>query len=450
MARLSRPTARAPPIIRQKRTRGGAARQARGGPPLLLVDGRHEALAALAAPVREHLATTCGGHTGAEAVRARAADIVGLVGALHGAPRFRRRKRAPDGPPVKWWRPGICWYRPGGAVFYSQARMIRFEWQPPSLFGKWTRSAIAAGLGLGLVLLPQRADAQQQTFHLDRLEVPGAPDDGVVLFRPVTRPQSIFYAQLGLGLSINPLRTRDITNYEPALRGSATNVITDQFSTYMSAGFELFDRLTVGATFPVAWRSPERDKAFGVQLSVRTPTGNGSSTNFGGDGSASALPMVTGEWTPRHLLPTFVGNLGIDFRPDNSVNNPTGIGAGPVQGLGIGDELRWAIGAVIPFRGGALRLTGTIFGQIGLTSDNITGPTFFTMQNTPIEWNVEGRMKLPIEGGRWFASASGGTLLLPGYGAPDLRIVALVGTYLPIEDTDARSPPARDRVRESI
>jgi len=121
-----------------------------------------------------------------------------------------------------------------------------------------------------------------------------------------------------------------------------------------------------------------------------------------------------------------------------------------LQGIGIGDELRWAVGAAIPMFDGGFRLTGTIFGQIGLTSDDITGPTFFTMQNTPIEWNVEGRVKLPIEGGRWFASGSGGTLILPGYGAPDLRIVALVGTYLPIEDTGAHSPPPRDRVRESI
>ena len=31
-----------------------------------------------------------------------------------------------------------------------------------------------------------QASAQQSTFKLDRLEVPGAPDDGVAVFRPVT------------------------------------------------------------------------------------------------------------------------------------------------------------------------------------------------------------------------------------------------------------------------
>ena len=369
--------------------------------------------------------------------------------------------------------------------------------QLPRRWTRWTRlrrtvsaSAAAAAAFAATLLAPALANAQQQTFHLDRLEVPGAPDDGVVLFRPVTKEESIFYAQLGLGLSINPLRTGNITNDPSALHASASNVITTQFTSYMSAGLELLNRLTFGVTLPVTWiqsgnqpvypgtafgnvtntvfstggpavgdarldgryvvwRSLEGDKAVGVQLSVRLPTGNGSSSNFGGDGSVSALPMVTAEWTPRNL-PTFVANLGVDFRHDNSINNPAGTNTGPTQGLGIGDELRWAIGAFIPIESGKYRLAATIFGQTGLTSDDITGPTFFTAQNTPIEWNFEGRMKLPIQGDRWFASASAGTLILPGYGAPDLRIVGLVGTYLPIEDTNPHSPAARDRVRESI
>jgi OOP family OmpA-OmpF porin len=340
-------------------------------------------------------------------------------------------------------------------------------------------------------LWPQAADAQQQTFHLDRLEVPGAPDDGLVLFRPVTRPETMVYAQLALGLSLNPLRTRDITNYPPALAASPTNVITSQLSTYMSAGFELLDRLTLGTTFPIAWvetgnqptvpgsefgsiattnfttggpavgdarldgryvayRSADGTQALGVQLSVFLPTGSGSASNFGGDGSFSAMPMVTGEWTPRHL-PTFIANLGVDFRHDNSINNPAGNNAGVAQGLGIGDELRWAIGAIIPIAHERFRLTGTIFGQTGLENNHITGNTFLTMQNTPIEWNVEARMKLPVEGSdRWYGGVGGGTLLVPGYGAPDFRIVALVGTYWPIEDTTAHSPDAHAKIRASI
>ena len=64
------------------------------------------------------------------------------------------------------------------------------------------------------VALPARA--QQQTFHLDRLEVPGAPDDGVGDFCPVTEERPTFYAQLALGFSLDPLRTSDITKNEAA------------------------------------------------------------------------------------------------------------------------------------------------------------------------------------------------------------------------------------------
>jgi OOP family OmpA-OmpF porin len=360
-----------------------------------------------------------------------------------------------------------------------------------ALVAKWTRAVLAVLAGGGSALWSQSAGAQQPTFHLDRLEVPGAPDDGLILFRPVTRPETIFYAQLGLGLSINPLRTSNITNNQSVLQASSTNVISTQFSTYMSAGFELADRVTLGATFPmaweqsgnqptnpigafnngsantnfqtggpavgdarldgryVAWRSEDGTQAVGVQLSVFLPTGSGSTANFGGDGAFGAMPMVTGEWTPPHL-PTFVANLGVDFRHDNSINDPAGH-AGPAQGLGIGDELRWAIGAIIPIGGGKFRLAATIFGQTGIQSDQITGNTFLTSQNTPIEWNVEGRMKVNLPGSdHWFIGAGGGTLLLPGYGAPDLRLVALAGMYWPIEDTSARSPEAHSRVRESI
>src|SRR5580658_3059636 len=347
-------------------------------------------------------------------------------------------------------------------------------------------SVFALLCGAALLAGPP-AEAQQPTFHLDRLEVPGSPNDGVVLFRPVTKEHAIVYAQLALGLAINPLRTDNITNYPAALQASATNIIKEQFSTYMSAGFELLDCLTIGTTFPiawaesgnlpvfppqvfsganytnftvggpavgdirvdaryVAWRNTDRSQAVGLQLSGFAPTG--TTTNFGGDGAAAALLMASGEWTPPHL-PTFVLNTGVDFRPDNSINDPNG-NSGPRDGLGIGWEWRWAVGALLPLGQGKFRIGATIFGQTGLTSDKVTGPTFFTKQNTPIEWNVEGRMKLPAFslGDHWFAGTSVGTLILPGYGAPDLRITALIGSYWQLEDTNPHSPEARDKVRE--
>src|SRR5258708_19343593 len=116
------------------------------------------------------------------------------------------------------------------------------------------RSVLAAAFAAGAVLLvPRPLWAQQQTFHLDRLEVPGAPDDGAILFRPVTQPGPIVYTQFGLGLAVNPLRTSEITNSRDALRASPHDIITGQFSTYMSAGGQALNHLTIRGTFPVAW-----------------------------------------------------------------------------------------------------------------------------------------------------------------------------------------------------
>ena len=356
------------------------------------------------------------------------------------------------------------------------------------------RAAFAGSLlvcSLAFFFCSTSAHAQQETFHLDRLEVPGAPDDGLVLFRPRVTTPGIVYAQLGVGFTLDSLRTRDITTDTATLQGSSANVITTQLSTYLSAGLELFDHLTVGGTFPVAWvetgnqpnhpnnfgnsnayttfsttgpavgdvrldaryvvlRSDDASRALGLQLGLWLPTG--TSTNFGGDGSAlEVMPMVTGEWTPPHFA-TFVANLGVAFRSEKSINDPTGL-AGPKNGLGIGDELRWAVGALIPISNGRYRIGATVFGQTGLSFGNArtTGPTFLTMQNTPIEWNIEGRMKLGNVGSDCFYLGVGaGSLILPGYGAPDFRGVLLLGAHFPIEGTPAPSPataksPARPK-----
>ncbi len=358
----------------------------------------------------------------------------------------------------------------------------------------WTAAAL---IGLATLGFAHPAQAQQHTFHLDRLEVPGAPDDGLVLFRPVTREKDIVYAQLALGFSLNPLRMSNITTDPNVKSASAANVITTQLTTYASAGFELLHDLTLGITMPVTWVETGNPQSFGGafgvganapagstyystdgpavgdarldarfvflrgerfsvggQLSVWLPTGSGSSTNFGGDGSAAAMPMVTLEYR-LPSLPILVVNTGVDFRPDNSVNNPGGNG-GAAEGLGIGAEWRWAIGGFWPLARDKYRVGVSIFGQTGLTNDHIVGNTIFTAENTPLEWNVEGRMKLPINwgGDHWFAGAAGGTRLLEGYGAPDLRLVALIGSYFSIEDKEPSAPAKRvvasERTKESM
>src|SRR5688500_2466255 len=68
-------------------------------PRLLLVGADGETPAALPAAVGEDLTATLGAHPLAEAVRAQAARVVGLVGALHGSAAVRGGESAMRRPP---------------------------------------------------------------------------------------------------------------------------------------------------------------------------------------------------------------------------------------------------------------------------------------------------------------------------------------------------------------
>jgi len=342
-----------------------------------------------------------------------------------------------------------------------------------SLAVRLTTAAACAGAWLGG---ESSASAQQKTFHLDRLEMPGAPDDGIAVFRPVTPQRNIVYGQLALGYQLRPLRVRNITSDPSVLaRTDRTSVVQDQFTVYGSAGFQFLDRATFGVTFPwspvqtggnpnygsgvgqptagrsttvntdgptaadlrldfrgTLFRSDDRKSAFGAQLSLFAPTG--TTTDFGGDGGTSAMVMLTGEQTVKFI--TLAANLGVHFRPRHSINDPVG-----GSGLGVGNELRWAVAGFIPIKDGKYRIGASIFGQTGIEADKtILGDTFLTKQNTPIEWQLEGRMRFGPSDHWWIGAGGGSRLVTNAYGAPDLRLVALLGTYIPILDSDPKSP----------
>ncbi len=327
------------------------------------------------------------------------------------------------------------------------------------------------------------ASAQQNNLTLDRLIIPGGPQDGIAIFRPVTQQRTVLYGQLALGYSLNPLRTTNVSSDPITERQSDHAVIEHQLTLYGSAGFELLDRLTLGVTFPftaiqsgqnpnfgggdvissgqgattfistggpaagdtrldlrgVILRSADRRTALGAQLSFFAPSGN--SPRMGGDGDPSTLWMVTAEHSIKWL--TLVANTGFHFRPRHRINDPIG-----GSGLGVGNEWRWAIGAFVPIREGKYRIGATIFGQTGIQNDErVTGDTVFTSQNTPIEFQAEGRMRFG-PGEHWWVGAGAGTAILRGYGAPDLRIVALLGTYVPILESEATSPEKKASRRE--
>jgi outer membrane protein OmpA-like peptidoglycan-associated protein len=376
-----------------------------------------------------------------------------------------------------------------GATVYGARDMARFR-----LEGKRTlRSAGFRGcllpalvpfVAVAAGLLPARdALAQSQTFTLDRMMVPGGPDDGIAIFRPVTQDKTLFFAQIGLGYSANPLHTVNVVHDGPTLAASSAAVIQGQITQYTTVGFEFLDRFIVAGTLPVTWgqwgadpvygtnanfgggnvlespntsgpaagdlrldargvilRSRDRRAAFGAQVSMFVPTG--TSAAFGGDGETTAMVGLSAEYS-LHLGAGFdiigVANTSIDFRPFGQFNQPSTSGNPGGQGLGIGDEWRWAVAAFLPLKDNKYRLGLTIFGQTGITNDGSTGNTFFANENTPIEWQAEGRMKFGKFDLFW-AGAGLGSRLDQSYGAPDFRIIALVGMEVPFFEPDVASP----------
>jgi OmpA-OmpF porin, OOP family len=348
---------------------------------------------------------------------------------------------------------------------------------------------VATACALAATMWAGRASAQTQTFALDRLQVWGSPDDGIGILRPVTNDKPIFFAQLGLGYSLNPLRTSDLTSGNIQLApGASSIVIQGQFTEYMTAGFQFLDHFTLAASLPVteeygntpdyamgslssatsdavntggatagdarldlhavALRTKDRRGAIGADLSLFVPTGN----NFlwAGEGQTSLMFMVSAEYkfhVFRDIDLIAVVNTGVHLRADHAINDPV-----DNAGLGIGDEWRWAAAAYVPLASDKYRLGLAFFGQTGIESNTQPeqiGNTVFRGVNTPLEWQAEGRMRF---GGydRFWAGVGVGSRLDEAYGAPDFRMVVLAGFYVPLVDTDASSPEAKIELRKKL
>ena len=317
--------------------------------------------------------------------------------------------------------------------------------------------------------------------------MPGGPDDGMVMFRPVVQPNTIVFGQFGIGFSLNPLRTTNIVNslQKSIVNQSDRGVVKTQLTLYSTAGIQFLNRFTAALTFPfsplqsgnnpnyppsfignninttlvdvagpsvgdlrldlrgVVVRTKNEAGALGAQLSFFAPTGTNS--NFGGDGKLSGWIGVNAEYDFRKASGQSVfvitANTGILLRPPNSINDPL-----TNNGLGVSDEWRWAAGGFFPLANGKYRIGANVMGQTGMYSDDRIGNTAFTLRNTPIEWNVEGRMKFGPDQ-HWWAGLLLGSYINPGYGAPDFRAVAVVGVYAPILMPD--TPSSQKDVRDS-
>jgi OmpA-OmpF porin, OOP family len=337
------------------------------------------------------------------------------------------------------------------------------------------RSALLAPatlLALGLATLsPSSAQAQQRGYTADRLILAPNPDDGFASFRPTINERTRFFGNLTLDYIRRPLKTPIVTSNANTQNQVSGGVISNQANAYMTAGAEVLGRLSLSLTMPItivnttaasgsqarlsgALDNPVDIKAAGpgdlrfdarVML-YRTNSGSfatgisgtqffasGNDISFTGDGEGHQLVQALFEEKAGPFVITQF--LGAHFR-----------GAHDVGLLHVKDEMVFGAGLFIPLRDGRVRVGAEIYGSTGINktakgegSGVTTGDTFFKSRYTPLEWLGEVRVALDEQKQAWF-SGGAGSLILPGYSAPDFRVIAQIGYSFEIKDTHPPSP----------
>ncbi len=341
-------------------------------------------------------------------------------------------------------------------------------------------AALVAAL-VSLALASPRAQAQTPTFALDRLPMAGAPGDGIAVWRPDMSDQTRFYGQLGLGVSVNPLRTDNYVHNEHNAAQIPDNLIPLQLITYVDVGVEILSRVALQVSFPltvyqgvnlippsvvpklqgpllagidsltpqhvaagdvrieargVVFRSAARDFKLGVSAAAFAPSGNKFS--FGGDQGAGGEFGLAAEYDAKFIAVTL--NAAYRLRPTVVVNE-----------LVVSNELDYALGAYVPLKGGMFRVGLELFGGVGVNPSaqpvNSVPPAASAHSNAgnldtaPLEWMLNSKVfftrKRQVYAGLGFGSRLDG-----GY-APDFRAVAVLGGSLGIADSDPKSPGAR-------
>lgn len=339
---------------------------------------------------------------------------------------------------------------------------------------KLVRSLTATFLAAAALVAAPEASAQSRTFYLDRAQISGAPDDGFMVWRPYMHEETRFYGNLAAGFALNPLRVNNVTDV-PAVRRQIDDPIGGQFVLYPSLGMEVARRFGFNVMLPfipyqftgddpvaegvgnggltgthtalmdlrldarvLAWESNDRKTRLGGGAAVWIPTG--TETGFAGDRSATGMLYASGEHQFQSFLLT--GMIGPHFRPDRALE-------GTASTLAVGSELRYAVGGFMPLRDGRIRLGLEFWGSTGIEkvtpSRGGEQSSFFSSNNTTIEWLAQGRFLLDKRE-RVYANVGAGTRLSGGYGAADVRILASIGTYLTLEDFKPPAPPPRVRV----
>ncbi|MBN2193579.1 MAG: OmpA family protein [Polyangiaceae bacterium] len=327
-------------------------------------------------------------------------------------------------------------------------------------------SMVMAGL---LSALP--ANAQDRTFYLDRIQIGGAPDDGLTVWRPYMHEETRLYGSLALGYSQNPLRDETVTDNRDIQR-DVGNPMANQLMVYLMAGAEIANHVGVNVAVPIGLymngedpaeesnipNAPNADTApqalhdtrldlripllrqektsWGIGGSMWFPTGYEDS--FAGDDITTGMVFTNLEFAFERFFIT--GMVGPHFRPERGLNNS------PLQ---IASDLRWAVGGFVPFMDGRLRAGVELWGTTGIQNSN-GEDAFLEGRNTDLEWLAQGRYALDAKKRRAWLNGGLGTRIISGYGAPDLRVLLQIGYWFPIKDKEPPSPARRWRAAPDV
>jgi outer membrane protein OmpA-like peptidoglycan-associated protein len=328
-----------------------------------------------------------------------------------------------------------------------------------------SRVALAGLLAAAALLTAERASAQASYFYLDRAQISGAPDDGFIVWRPHLYDETRFYGMAALGYSHNPLRDETVTD------GETENYIQDpvrgQLITYLSIGTEITRRFALNLSLPIMlykvttedplaqqvgeggidgnrvalhdlrfdarvllYENDTKRFRLGLGGALWAPTGNGIA--FTGDSAASALAYLSSEVDFKKWFLT--GMMGPQYKPERSIGGQYGR-------LFTGSELRFAFGGFLPLRKNEIRLGVELWGTTGIQEAGGES-TVLSSRNTDIEWLGQARFLLDKRQRIW-AMGGFGTRLFTGYGAPDFRMLASIGTFLTLKDFASKSPPPK-------
>jgi OmpA-OmpF porin, OOP family len=344
------------------------------------------------------------------------------------------------------------------------------------------RKPIALALSaaaLALVGLSSRqASAQQTGFTADRLILAPNPDDGFASMRPVFHERARFFGSFSTDYIRRPIKTANVTTNPRARDNLSGGIVSNQVNSYFTVGTELLQLFSLSATLPVTFYNTsgaEKDSTgqigaialdnpaagdlrldgrvrlyradsqkFHLGLGLTYFLGNGDEISFAGDGNSHFLAQVLFEERPSSFL-ILTQYAGIHSRPINH------LGQDNSGGLHFENELTFGAGLFVPLRDNRVRVGAEIYGSTGLGKVETRTPgeevnTFFAKKYTPVEWLGQVRVALDQRKHAWF-NGGAGSLIVPGYSAPDFRVILQIGYWFEISDTNPPSPPAQYKIK---